>query len=680
MLKVIKRDGTIVDFDIKKISAAITKAFDSLRKVYDSSIIELLSLRVTSEFDSKIKEDQISVEDIQDCVENVLSITGYADVAKAYILYRKQRENIRDIQNQSLVYKNIIDGYLSGEEQDQSDKMMSVYSVGGLILSNSAAITKNYWLNTVYDSQISRAHSQGDIYIHDLDMMTADSAGWSLEPLLRYGLRGMNKKISCRPPKHLFSACNQLVNFLGVLQNEWAGAQSIPSFDTYLAPFVKVDQMAFLEIKKCMETFVYGVNIPSRWGTQPPFSTITFDGTVPSDLKDKKAIVGGKEQAFTYGDCKEEMKQIQEAFLQTMLDADSFGRSFPFPIPTITLTETYQWDDEKIRPLLFELTSKYGTPYFLNCIGTDRDPIQARRRWTVEDVDIQKSSGYFGYGADSGSIGMVTINMPRLAHRCETAEAFYTQLDSLLEISARALQVKRGVLNQLLEGGLYPYTKHFVRSFDQYFGTIGIIGMNEACVYSNWLQHDLTYADSQQFAQDVLHHIKAALCKYQKQYRALFNLEATPGESVSYRLVQLDKNSDPDMNLKHMYYTNSTALPGNYTNDVFEALDIEQKFLPLYTAGSAFHVFLKERIKDWRQCECLVKRIASHYNVPYFTISPSYSVCKEHGYMGGSTEICPICRENIEIWARVAGYYQPIEEWNEGKKQEFLERQNYIVE
>lgn len=679
MLKVIKRDGSIVEFDLKKIQGAMLKAFQSLDKACDPSIIELLSLRVSSQFDAHTKQNKIQVEDIQDCVEMVLSVSGYADVAKAYILYRKQRETMRDIEGQTLVYQKLMDQYINGETSESEDKYLSVYSVGGLMLSNSAAITKNYWLNYIYDAQITHAHQSGDIYIHDLDMLTADSAGWSLQQLLKEGLKSIDQRIYCRPAKHLISACNQLVNFLGIMQNEWAGAQSIPSFDTYLAPFVKIDTMSQQEVNRCIEAFVYGVNMPSRWGSQLPFSTISFDWTVPTDLKDKQAIACGIEQEFTYGDCLTEMKMIQKAFLLTMLHGNDTGRTFSFPIPTITLNDEFDWEDDEMNQLLFELTSTYGSPYFAN--HKESNFQCARMKLEDEHTLYKKACGYFSYGENCGSIGMVTINLPRLSLCAKDENEFFDKLKTTMDLVSRTLQTKREVLNRLLNSNLYPYTKQYIQSFDQCFGTFGIIGMNEACLYANWLEGDLSDSKSQDFAYKVLKFMSDGLIHYQEENHSFFNLEATPGESVSTYFVSKDQELFPELKEKQSsFYTNSSNLPVDFTEDVFEALDIEERLINTYTGGSTFHVYLDQKIESWKDCRNLVKQIAKSYDIPYFTISPSYSVCSKDGYLKGSSMNCEKCSSKIETWSRIAGYYQPIEDWSEYKKEEFFKRVNYVVD
>lgn len=675
-MQVIKRDGTIVDFDILKIKTAIEKSFISCQKGYDNDILDLLSLRVSADMQEKIEDGKVHVEDIQDSVEKILSITGYADVAKAYILYRKKRENVRDIESSAMDYQKIVDMYLNG--QPVQDNLLSMVSVGGLMLSNSASITRNYWMTSVYDDEVRQAHQQGDIYIHALDMLTAYSAGWSLRQLLSTGLSGSRRKIASKPAKHLYSACSQLVNFLGIMQNEWAAAQCIPSFDTYLAPFVKSDSMTMEEVQKCMETLIYGVNMPSRWGSQAPFSTITMDWNVPDDLKDQNAIVGGVEQDFTYGDCQMEMEMIQQAFLQTLLDADISGRSFPFPIPAITIDETFDWKNKERNRLLFEVTSQYGAPYFINSLkGPKRNPRQSLTDYNTMPL---KPGGYFGYGENSGSIGMVTLNLPRLAYVARDKEEFYQLLDQKMDLMARALNTKRQVLSRFLEAGLYPYTKQYMESFDSCFSTFGIIGMNETCLNAQWIKEPLDSQKSIDFCVEVLSKMKEKCLEYQKKYHCFFNVEATPGESVSYKLVRSDRQMYPEMNEEDkMYYTNSTSLPVQFTDDVFEALSIQEQLQSQYTGGSTFHVFLPEGLVHWRDCMNLVHHIAKNYKIANFTISPSYSICLEHGYINGVEEKCPVCQADTEIWARIAGYYQPIEQWNQAKIKEFKERKNFIV-
>lgn len=670
-MKVQKRDGQLVDFDIKKIALAIQKAFNSLKMDTDSSVIELLALKVTSDFQSKIHGESIHVEDIQDSVEKVLSESGYYKVAKAYILYRKQRENVRQITNTANEYTNIVNSYLKSTNNDRN-QTLEYFSVGGLILSNSGAITQNYWLKEVYDEQISQAHENGDIYLHDLDMLTGDSAGWSLPQFLLKGLGGVKENINSRPAKHLFSLVNQLVNFFGIMQNEWAGAQTLSGFDTYLAPFIKVDVLDQEAINRCIETFIYGVNIPSRWGTSTPFTNIVFDWNVPADLKDKPCIVGGEYQDFVYGDCQKEMEMIQEAYLKVMLESDGTGRGFQFPIPTVFINSDF--DFEK-NDLLFKLASKYGTPYFANHVSLGQ-----LRNENMQDYSVlyNRTGGLFAYGENTGSIGTVTINMPRIAYLSKDEDDFFHRLEYLMNVSARSLHVKRQVLDKFLKAGLYPYTAQYISNFDSHFSTIGLIGMNEVGLNASWLKASLLEEKTQDFCIQVLNYMKEKLISYQKEYHEYFNLVATPAENVTHRYAKKDKELYPEI-VVNSYYTNSATLPVNATEDVFEALDIESKFQSLYTGGTVFDVYLEKCLYDWKATKNLVKSICENYDIPYFTISPTYSVCPEHGYIAGKVTECPHCQKKTKIFARVSGYYHGFDGWNEAKKQEFEQRKEYDV-
>ena len=686
MYQVVKRDGTLAQFDIGKISAAITKAFEALEKQYHPSVIDLLALRVTSDFESKIKEDKIQVEDIQDSVESVLSSAGYADVAKAYILYRKQREKVRNVKSSLLDYKKLVDDYLNVSDWRVKENSTVTYSVGGLILSNSGAITANYWLSEIYDEEIAEAHRSAAIHLHDLSMLTGYCAGWSLRQLIEEGLGGVPGKITSAPAKHLSSLCNQMVNFLGIMQNEWAGAQAFSSFDTYLAPFVKADNLSYYEAKQCIESFVFGVNTPSRWGTQAPFSNITLDWTVPADLAEQQAIVGGKPMDFKYKDCKREMDMINKAFIETMIEGDAEGRGFQYPIPTYSITRDFDWSDTENNRLLFEMTSKYGTPYFSNYINSDMEPSDVRSMCCRLRLDLRelrkKSGGFFGSGESTGSVGVVTINLPRLAYLAADEADFYRRLDRMMDISARSLHIKRTVITKLLNEGLYPYTKRYLGSFDNHFSTIGLVGMNEAALNAKWLRMDLTHPEAQKFAKDVLNHMRERLSDYQEQYGDLYNLEATPAESTSYRLAKHDVAQFPDIITAgdkdgSPYYTNSSHLPVGYTADIFEALDIQDELQTLYTSGTVFHAFLGEKLPDWKAAANLVRTIAENYALPYYTLSPTYSICKKHGYLAGEQYTCPECGEPTEVYSRITGYYRPVQNWNDGKAQEFKDRKLY---
>ena len=683
-----KRDGKIVEFNINKIINAMAKAFDAMDKHTHDSVLQLLALQVTSDFDNKIENNTIAVEDIQDSVEKVLSNAGYADVAKAYILYRRQREKLRETQNTLLDYKKTVDNYLKVNDWRVKENSTVTYSVGGLILSNSGAITANYWLSEVYDDEIAKAHRNADIHIHDLSMLTGYCAGWSLKQLIQEGLGGVPGKITSAPAKHLNTLCNQMVNFLGIMQNEWAGAQAFSSFDTYLAPFVKADNLSYEQTKKCIESFVYGVNTPSRWGTQAPFTNITLDWTVPNDLAELPAIVGGKEMPFKYKDCKKEMDMVNKAFIEVMIEGDAQGRGFQYPIPTYSITKDFDWSDSENNRLLFEMTAKYGTPYFSNYINSDMEPSDIRSMCCRLRLDLRelrkKTGGYFGSGESTGSVGVVTINMPRIAYLANDAQDFYARLDRLMDISARSLKVKRTVISQLLEAGLYPYTKHYLGNFDHHFSTIGLVGMNEAGLNAKWLRADMTHPKTQQFAKDVLNHMREKLSDYQQLYGDLYNLEATPAESTAYRLAKHDVERYPDIITASEpggtpYYTNSSHLPVGYSDDMFAALDVQDELQTLYTSGTVFHAFLGERLNDWSTAAKLVRKIAENYRLPYYTISPTYSVCKDHGYIAGEQYECPICHQKTEVYSRITGYYRPVQNWNDGKLQEFKQRTTYKV-
>lgn len=688
MYSVMKRDGAIADFDIAKISRAITKAFEAQEKQYHPSVIDLLALKVTADFEPKIKNNVIQVEDIQDSVEDVLIQAGYADVAKAYILYRKQREKIRNMKSTILDYKDLVDSYLKVTDWRVKENSTVTYSVGGLILSNSGAITANYWLSEIYDEEIANAHRNADMHIHDLSMLTGYCAGWSLKQLIQEGLGGIPGKITSAPAKHLSTLCNQMVNFLGIMQNEWAGAQAFSSFDTYLAPFVKVDNLDYEQVKKCIESFVYGVNTPSRWGTQAPFSNITLDWVVPADLAEQNAIVGGREMNFKYKDCKKEMDLINKAFIEIMIEGDTNGRGFQYPIPTYSITRDFDWSDTENNRLLFEMTAKYGTPYFSNYINSDMQPSDVRSMCCRLRLDLRelrkKSGGFFGSGESTGSVGVVTINLPRIAYLAGDEADFYQRLDKLMDIAARSLKIKRTEITKLLNEGLYPYTKRYLGSFDNHFSTIGLVGMNEAGLNARWLRKDLTHKETQQFAKDVLNHMRERLSDYQEQYGDLYNLEATPAESTTYRLAKHDVEQYPDIITasepnETPYYTNSSHLPVGYTDDIFTALDIQDELQTLYTSGTVFHAFLGEKLPDWKAAASLVRKIAENYTLPYYTLSPTYSICRQHGYLSGEQYICPVCGAETEVYSRITGYYRPVQNWNDGKSKEFKDRKVYRI-
>ena len=688
MYQVVKRDGKIASFDISKISTAITKAFEATHMEYNPDIIDLLALRVTADYQDKIHDGKITVEDIQDSVERVLGQAGYEEVAKAYILYRKQREKMRAMKSTILDYKDVVNSYVKVEDWRVKENSTVTYSVGGLILSNSGAVTANYWLSEIYDEEIAEAHRNADIHIHDLSMLTGYCAGWSLKQLIKEGLGGITGKITSAPARHLSVLCNQMVNFLGIMQNEWAGAQAFSSFDTYLAPFVKVDNLSYPEVKKCIEAFIYGVNTPSRWGTQAPFSNITLDWTVPDDLAELPALVGGVEMDFKYKDCKKEMDMVNKAFIETMIEGDSNGRGFQYPIPTYSITKDFDWSDTENNRLLFEMTAKYGTPYFSNYINSDMQPSDVRSMCCRLRLDLRelrkKTGGFFGSGESTGSVGVVTINMPRIAYLSANKDEFYARLNHMMDIAARSLKIKRGVITKLLNEGLYPYTKRYLGTFENHFSTIGLIGMNEVGLNANWLRADMSDPRTQEFTKEVLNHMRERLSDYQEQYGDLYNLEATPAESTTYRLAKHDRKRWPGIKTAGKpgdtpYYTNSSHLPVDYTVDIFDALDIQDELQTLYTSGTVFHAFLGEKLPDWKAAASLVRTIASNYKLPYYTLSPTYSICKEHGYLAGEVKVCPHCGAKTEVYSRITGYYRPVQNWNDGKLQEYANRTEYDI-
>ena len=688
MFQVIKRDGSKADFTLTKINDAIMKAFTATQMSYNNDIIDLLALRVTADFQKKVENDEIHVEDIQDSVERVLGQAGYEEVAKAYILYRKQREKMRAMKSTILDYKDVVNSYVKVEDWRVKENSTVTYSVGGLILSNSGAVTANYWLSEIYDEEIAEAHRNADIHIHDLSMLTGYCAGWSLKQLIKEGLGGITGKITSAPARHLSVLCNQMVNFLGIMQNEWAGAQAFSSFDTYLAPFVKVDNLSYPEVKKCIEAFIYGVNTPSRWGTQAPFSNITLDWTVPDDLAELPALVGGVEMDFKYKDCKKEMDMVNKAFIETMIEGDSNGRGFQYPIPTYSITKDFDWSDTENNRLLFEMTAKYSTPYFSNYINSDMQPSDVRSMCCRLRLDLRelrkKTGGFFGSGESTGSVGVVTINMPRIAYLSANKDEFYARLNHMMDIAARSLKIKRGVITKLLNEGLYPYTKRYLGTFENHFSTIGLIGMNEVGLNANWLRADMSDPRTQEFTKEVLNHMRERLADYQEQYGDLYNLEATPAESTTYRLAKHDRKRWPGIKTAGKpgdtpYYTNSSHLPVDYTVDIFDALDIQDELQTLYTSGTVFHAFLGEKLPDWKAAASLVRTIASNYKLPYYTLSPTYSICKEHGYLAGEVKVCPHCGAKTEVYSRITGYYRPVQNWNDGKLQEYANRTEYDI-
>ncbi|MDR3355854.1 MAG: ribonucleoside triphosphate reductase [Spirochaetaceae bacterium] len=661
---VVKRSGEVKPYDRSKIKNAISKAFAAVAGVRragtgtDDEKIEAVTGRVEELIEEMMafrhQKSIPAIEEIQDLVENALVEARETAVAKAYILYRAKHEAMRDVKKLMLNIDETMDGYLKQSDWRVNENANVNYSLGGLILHNSGSITANYWLKNIYTPDIADAHRNADFHIHDLSMFSGYCAGWSLRQLIKEGLGGVPDKITSKPAKHLSTLMQQAVNFLGCLQNEWAGAQAFSSFDTYIAPFVKADNMSDKEVKQCLQSFVFGVNTPSRWGSQAPFTNITLDWTVPGDLCDKKALVGGRELDFTYGDCRPEMDRVNRLFIELMLEGDAEGRGFQYPIPTYNITADFDWDSENAR-LLFEMTSRYGTPYFQNFVNSDLNPGDVRSmccRLQLDKRELRKrGGGLFGSDELTGSIGVVTINLPRIGYLSKTKSEFFDRLFALMDLAKESLVIKRKVVNRLLESGLFPYTKRYLGTMNNHFNTIGLVGMNECLL--NFLGRDVTIATDKgsAFALEVLEFMRNKLADFQEETGDLFNLEATPAESTSYRLARHDKERYPDIvtaGEDEPYYTNSTQLPVMQTEDIFDALDLQEKLQSAYTGGTVFHAFLGEAVDDWRACRDLVKAIARSYRIPYFTISPTFSVCPVHGYLKGEHFTCPKCREERE--------------------------------
>ena len=654
--QVVKRNGSIEKYDRIKIENAINKAIQAVTKIPDEEKARLLTDRVEENLRILLAGRRAhsipAIEEIQDVVENVLIEAKEVEVAKAYILYRAKHEALRDQKSLMLDINATMDGYLAQSDWRVKENANVNFSLGGLILHNSGTVTANYWLKNIYTPEITEAHKNCAFHIHDLSMFSGYCAGWSLRQLIQEGLGGVPDKITSKPASHLSTLVNQIVNFLGIMQNEWAGAQAFSSFDTYLAPFVKTDNLDYKAVKQCIQSYVYGVNTPSRWGSQAPFTNITLDWICPEDLKNKKAIVGGKEQNFKYGDCQKEMDMINKAFLELLLEGDAVGRGFAYPIPTYNITKDFSWDSENAR-LLFEITSAYGTPYFQNFINSDLNPSDVRSmccRLRLDKRELRKrGGGLFGSDEFTGSLGVVTINLPQIAYLAKTEEEFYARLDYLMDLAKQSLCIKRKVIQKLLDNGLFPYTKRYLKTLDNHFNTIGLCGMNECCL--NFLDVNIVDPKGYKFACEILDHMRERMQDYQEKTGELFNLEATPAESTSYRLARHDKTNYPAIitsGKDEPYYTNSSQLPVDYTADVFEALDHQEKLQTKYTGGTVFHMFLGEQIKDWRACRDLVKKVFTNYRIPYFTVSPTYSVCPVHGYIAGEHFECPKCRAEKE--------------------------------
>jgi len=657
---VAKRSGSVERYDRSRIESAIDKAFKAVKGVADKEQVQRIAADVESRLalmlSGRHPNSIPAIEEIQDLVETALIDARESQVARAYILYRAKREAVRDAQRLMLDINTTMNGYLAQVDWRVKENANVNYSLGGLVLHNSGTVTANYWLKNIYPEEIAEAHRDADFHIHDLSMFSGYCAGWSLRQLIAEGLGGVPDKITSSPAKHLSTLVQQMVNFMGILQNEWAGAQAFSSFDTYLAPFVRIDGMGDEAVKQCIQSFIFGVNTPSRWGSQAPFTNITLDWTCPADLRDRPAVVGGKDQGFTYGECQREMDMINRVFIELMLGGDADGRGFHYPIPTYNITRDFDWESDNAR-LLFEMTAKYGTPYFQNFVNSDLDPGDVRSmccRLQLDKRELRKrGGGLFGSDELTGSIGVVTLNMPRIGYLSNGKAEFYRRLDRLMDLAARSLSIKRKVCSRLLEGGLFPYTKRYLRTFDNHFSTIGLVGMNECCL--NFMGKSIADPEGKAFAEEALDHMRERLQEYQVNTGELFNLEATPAESTSYRLAKHDRKRYPDIvsaGKEEPYYTNSTQLPVDYTEDLFDALDHQESLQSKYTGGTVFHVFLGEAVDDWRALRDLVKTLAARYRIPYYTISPTFSVCPVHGYVSGEHFSCPKCKAEKEARIR----------------------------
>lgn len=662
--KVVKRSGEIESYDRKKIEKAIGKAVTAVEKMANPEKAERLTDAVEEQLRLLLAGRRAhsipAIEEIQDVVETVLIQSGEVEIAKAYILYRAKHEAMRDAKKLAVDINKTMDGYLSQSDWRVHENANINFSLGGLILHNSGTITANYWLRNIYPKEIADAHINCAFHIHDLSMFSGYCAGWSLRQLIKEGLGGVKEKITCAPAAHLSTLVNQMVNFLGILQNEWAGAQAFSSFDTYLAPFVKADSLSEKEVRQCIQSFIFGVNTPSRWGSQAPFTNITLDWTCPEDLRNQKAVVAGKETDFTYGDCQKEMDVINKVFIELMLKGDDAGRGFAYPIPTYNITKDFDWENPNCA-LLFQMTSQYGTPYFQNFINSDLNPSDVRSmccRLRLDKRELKKrGGGLFGSDEFTGSLGVVTINLPQIGFLSKSAQnpsgEFYRRLDHLMDLARDSLQIKRKVIQKLLDGGLFPYTRRYLKTLDNHFNTIGLCGMNECCL--NLLGKDITTSEGKDFACKVLDHMRERMADYQEKTGELFNLEATPAESTSYRLARHDKENFPGIitsGKDDPFYTNSSQLPVDFTSDIFEALDHQEALQTRYTGGTVFHIFVGEQVKDWRACKELIKTVFTNYRIPYITVSPVYSVCKKHGYIPGEHFECPKCKAEKEAALR----------------------------
>ncbi|MGE3279135.1 MAG: ribonucleoside triphosphate reductase [Candidatus Altimarinota bacterium] len=709
-----KRNGEIAVFDASKIAEALRKAAGSVEN-QESFSPDVLAEMVEASFWKSTSGSVATVEEIQDKVENILMDNGYRETAKSYILYRDQHRKIRESNKVIVDVESTMTEYLKKTDWRVQANSNQGYSLGGLILNTAGKITANYWLSHIFSPEANSAHRSGDIHIHDLDLFCGYCAGWSLRQLLAEGFGGVPNRVDCKAPTHLSSAIGQMVNFLGTMQNEWAGAQAFSSFDTYLAPYVKsialrleqelkksksslgkkereqyLYEKTFEETKQNIQAFVFNLNVPSRWGSQAPFTNITMDWVCPEDLKNKPAAIGGVDQAFTYGDCQKEMDMINKAFIEVMTEGDAQQRVFTFPIPTYNITKNFDWDHPNSK-LLFEMTAKYGMPYFQNFINSSLEPHMVRSMCCRLQLDLgellMRGNGLFGSAEMTGSIGVVTINAARIGCLYKgNKEAVLKRIQYLMEIGRGVLETRRKVVNQNFENGLLPYSKRYLGHLNNHFSTIGINGLNECIRNFTDDQHDIADECGQDFAEEILMFMREELKKYQEETGNLYNLEATPAEGTTYRFAKEDQKRFPGIlqagTQEAPYYTNSSQLPVGHTEDAFEALMLQDRLQTKYTGGTVLHLYMGERISDGDACKKLVQRALTHFKLPYITVTPTFSICPKHGYLKGEHEFCPKCDEMTlcEVWTRVMGYHRPVSQFNIGKKSEHFERTHFQEE
>lgn len=681
--KVRKRDGRLVDFEREKIADAIWKAARAVGG-HDKETSEKLADEITEILQEKYKKRAPTVEEIQDCVEKVLIEGGHAKTAKAYILYREEHAKLRDSRKLLLDSQQIIRDYIAKEDWRVYENANAAYSYSGLLWHAAGTVMAYYGMNQVYPPEIAQAHMNGEVHIHDMSgSICGYCAGWSLRQLLHEGFNGVPGKVECKAPKHLRSAVGQMINFIGTLQNEWAGAQAFSSFDTYLAPYVRADKLTYEQTKQAIQEFVFNMNVASRWGGQSPFSNVTLDLTVPEDLKEQHVTIGGDLKKETYSDYQNEIDIINKAFIEVMIEGDAKGRVFTFPIPTYNITKNFNWHSE-ISDKLFEMTAKYGLPYFQNFINSDLKPSDVRSmccrlQLNLKELRRNVTGGLFGSGESTGSVGVVTMNLPRTAYLARTKEKFFEKLEQSMYLAMRSLEIKRKVVEHNIEKWLLPYTKRYLGNLNNHFSTIGLVGMNEACL--NLVGKDIASPEGKKFAIETLDFMREKLKEFQTDTGHIYNLEATPAEGTSYRLARIDKKTYPEIiteGKKEPYYTNSTILPVGYTDDIFFALKHQEPLQTKYTGGTVFHTFLGENIGG-KQAMLLVKKICNNSKLPYITLTPTFSICHDHGYIKGEKHSCPTCKKPTEVYSRVVGYLRPVKDWNRGKQEEYQDRKVYNI-